>query len=470
MARVCPSCGYRNFANVDTCRKCNKKLPAMCPECSTPISPGANFCIVCGKIFDEKKVDTTAYKTSSISKALIEEKKRLEEQTKPHARHEAKVCPSCIRPISKEARFCIYCGYLFLEPESIIDMEQEREELGEDKTKIPKPQPLTVKAVRPMEDTVVMKKAAMPPPTVAEAKDKKIAKPVSKPTPPAKPLAPLPGKIETKTQVGIKAPPSKEAAKVIELAKPIPAAPVKEEKIVFEMEPKKAPDIVAAKPYEMQKIKVIPEAKPTLKEMIKIPSGPFLFGSGRIEKELKEFYIDRTPVTCEQYKKFVEATNYPPPPDWLGDRYFSGKADHPVTNVSIEDAKAYALWAKKRLPTASEWEKAARGVDGREYPWGNEFDASKANTIESGNGITVSVFAHPEGASAYGCLDMTGNVNEWVENDLKKDRDEQEKFIYKGGSFLDIKELAKTFINFKCSDPTTRAPNLGFRCAADAID
>ncbi|MCD6506586.1 SUMF1/EgtB/PvdO family nonheme iron enzyme [Candidatus Poribacteria bacterium] len=112
--------------------------------------------------------------------------------------------------------------------------------------------------------------------------------------------------------------------------------------------------------------------------------------------------MDEYEVTNSQYQRFVDETGYPPPPHWKDGRYPVGQGDFPVVNVSYEDAKAYALWAGKRLPTAAEWERAAFGSvdEGRnEWPWGKTWNGLKANFVTS-KGINLrSVFAFPNDAS-----------------------------------------------------------------------
>ena len=122
---------------------------------------------------------------------------------------------------------------------------------------------------------------------------------------------------------------------------------------------------------------------------------------------LPAFYIDRTEVTNAEYAAFCKATGYK-----LPDKFSEGKPDYPVVNVTIVDAHAFASWAGKRLPNSKEWEKAARGEDGRLYPWGDQPDMSKAN-INSNGPRPVTDFA--SGASPYGALQMVGNVWEFVE-------------------------------------------------------
>lgn len=163
-----------------------------------------------------------------------------------------------------------------------------------------------------------------------------------------------------------------------------------------------------------------------LETMVQVPAGEFTRGSEDGEEDerpvrklfLDTFYIDRLEVTNAQYKTFCDAANflYPENPYWDED-YFHQSPNHPVLNVTYDQAAAYCRWAGKRLPTEAEWEKAARGTDGRRYPWGDEWDASRANMTGEKNDPylrAAPVGSFPQGASPYGVLDITGNVWEWV--------------------------------------------------------
>jgi len=130
---------------------------------------------------------------------------------------------------------------------------------------------------------------------------------------------------------------------------------------------------------------------------------------------LDAFWVYKNDVTVAQYRKYCDATGkeMPPAPGW------GWKDDHPVVNVTWDEAKAYCDWAGVALPTEAQWEKAARGTDGRKYPWGKGWDPRKLQCSKKNGGDAVStapVGSFPAGASPYGCLDMAGNVLQWCED------------------------------------------------------
>lgn len=160
---------------------------------------------------------------------------------------------------------------------------------------------------------------------------------------------------------------------------------------------------------------------------VQIPAGKFLMGTNlesanAIDRpqhtvDLPAYRMDKYLVTNAQYARFVAATGHRPPLDWKDGKIPQGALLHPVTMVNWHDAAAYAKWAGKRLPTEAEWEKAARGADGRRWPWGNTMDPSRLNTYYNvGSATDVSVYA--TGVSPYGIFDMAGNVDEWVADDF----------------------------------------------------
>jgi serine/threonine-protein kinase len=204
-------------------------------------------------------------------------------------------------------------------------------------------------------------------------------------------------------------------------------------------------------------------------DMVLIAGGPFLYGEERSASEIPyDYYIDRVPVTNADYKRYLDSLSdlerpAREPDEWRGGTFPQGKADHPVTGINSEDAMAYAAWASKRLPTEQEWEKAARGTDGRTYPWGEGLDPKRCNVSESGIADTTPVGSFPQGASPYGCLDMAGNVWEWCETWYQ----EGVYRIIRGGSHDESGEVAycarrKSFM------PDLRNYDIGFRCAKNA--
>ena len=194
-------------------------------------------------------------------------------------------------------------------------------------------------------------------------------------------------------------------------------------------------------------------------------------------KQKTAYEIDLYDVTNAHYKQFVDATGRRPPSHWRGNEYLSGKANHPVTFVSWGDADAYCRWDGKRLPTEAEWEKAARGTDGRVFPWGNQFEAKRANVPPLGLKETTPVDAFPEGRSPYGLYDMSGNVFQWTSdwflpypgNAVPHPNYGEKLKVLRGGSFFDCSYYRcglsfQTFNRISLA-PTTRAISAGFRCA-----
>jgi len=219
------------------------------------------------------------------------------------------------------------------------------------------------------------------------------------------------------------------------------------------------------------------------KEMRLVPAGPFLMGDDggpqderpRHRVNLPAYWMDTYPVTNAEYARFVAETGYRAPCHWPESAYPLDKADHPVVNVSWEDAQAYAAWAGKRLPTEAEWEKAARGTDGRVWPWGNTFEPARCNTREAGTGSTTPVDAYaPQGSSPYGLADMAGNVWEWTSDwyraypgsSYASDNFGEQYKVLRGGSWsynsTSARCAARTF-----DSPSFFCDSYGFRCVVD---
>jgi formylglycine-generating enzyme required for sulfatase activity len=236
-------------------------------------------------------------------------------------------------------------------------------------------------------------------------------------------------------------------------------------------------------------------------EMVHVPGGSFLMGSDsglgderpQHSLSLAAFSIDRTPVTNTQFARFmsvlgIQAPNGQPWYDvddgdarirrrdgkWEVDQGFE---NHPVAEVSWYGAVAYCAWLTKRLPTEAEWEKAARGTDGRKYPWGNEApDRSRAH-FAAGWNDTRSVGSFPNGASPYGVLDMAGNGWEWVSSlylpypynprDGREDMNRSDVRGTRGGGHdSSAEELTTTQRGRSVSrNPRSGHHNIGFRCA-----
>jgi len=206
-------------------------------------------------------------------------------------------------------------------------------------------------------------------------------------------------------------------------------------------------------------------------EMVLIPEGKFLRGVGEGSSEktfLKVFWIDKHEVTNAQYARFMQEIGHRKPAYWEDPAF--NQPSQPVVGVSWEDAISYARWAGKRLPSEVEWEKAARGVDGRIYPWGNAWGPDRCNSWGGQDGFEgpAPVGSFPSGASPYGVMDMAGNVWEWVADEPNHDAsaDVQSVRIGRGGSWANPPEGVKVISQAK-GDTNLTDCIIGFRCALD---
>lgn len=237
-------------------------------------------------------------------------------------------------------------------------------------------------------------------------------------------------------------------------------------------------------------------------DMIEIKGGTYVLGSERGNHDerpvrkvvVPSFWIDKHEITCAQYQRFLEDVrkhghrwcheNEPQHKDhtpyhtyawalkfsWVGGQPPRGMADYPVVLTDWYDAYAYARWAGKRLPSEDEWEVAARGGDGREYPWGNTFSLEKCNIGDQ----PVAVGTFPGGASPWGVLDLAGNVAEWTSTAYEPQALDSKEFtgrfglpIIKGGSWDDNSKTCRSPARDVRRSPAYRSTTVGFRCVSE---
>jgi sulfatase modifying factor 1 len=228
-------------------------------------------------------------------------------------------------------------------------------------------------------------------------------------------------------------------------------------------------------------------------EMVYVPGSAFSMGDpdqtdNPVHKvTLRGYYIYNTVVTVGQYETFCNATGrqMPPEPDNSRGSHFNPgwqKKDHPIVNESWDDAQAYCKWAGVRLPTEAEWEMAARGTDGRRFPWGNTFDESNlwSSKAEGGDAAgTAPVGSFPSGASPCGALDMAGNVWQWCSDFYDADFTKKANLTnptgprsgtthtLRGGSWIGVNPDYFRVSNRRPNLPTVRAEDNGFRCVSE---
>jgi cytochrome c-type biogenesis protein len=246
-------------------------------------------------------------------------------------------------------------------------------------------------------------------------------------------------------------------------------------------------------------------------DMVRIPAGPFLFGSDQKDTAaealsagipkpwyadegpqqkifLKDFYIDRYEVTHRRYKIFIDAVGAVPPPDWQNKTYPENRADYPVVWISWYDAENFCNWAGKQLPNEKQWEKTARGGEGFEYPWGNEFHANHANLPDKpgSKNALAAVGSFQKGATPLGVHDLIGNAWEWTRDDYAPYKDSAYQStdygtglkVVRGLSAMDIghfpgpmyQSVLRRFARSgfrQAVTPDKGAMDIGFRCAAE---
>lgn len=200
------------------------------------------------------------------------------------------------------------------------------------------------------------------------------------------------------------------------------------------------------------------------REMVLVPAGEFAYGPEQRTVNSPAFYIDRYPVTNGDYQVFLSATQRPMPAQWPDGVLPQGKARHPVVNLTYSEALSYAEWAGKRLPTEDEWEKAARGTDGRLWPWGHHFDPSLCNqmwrlSLAQRDTTVVGSFS-PGGDSVFGVSDV-GHLWEWTSSWYELGFCK----VVRGGPWRDVQD-PPLVVNRSYEDD--RAPDVGFRCACAA--
>jgi len=236
------------------------------------------------------------------------------------------------------------------------------------------------------------------------------------------------------------------------------------------------------------------------KEMVLVTAGEFIMGTNKVDSDnshlkmgtvkplfldqhpirkisLDSYYIDKYEVTNEEYKLFLDSSGYDElPGHWENGTFLDGKNRHPVTHVTWREALTYALWAQKMLPTEAQWEKAARGEDGRMFPWGNIYEKGKGNIDIDGAKKLMKVGSYPNDISPYNIYDLAGNVMEWTMDwylaypgsTYESPRYGKKLKVLRGNGFQKsghyfLEAYHYSFTRTE-SDPNDYFENVGFRC------
>jgi len=430
MNRKCPQCAAINFPSATKCRRCGKEFDPVCPECGHDLPPVASFCSNCGKILKDDHVNVNDYKTKSLRSRTFEEERRVLQIDTPKANTIPKPqlsaahgyrytrCPECWEKITKESTFCPRCGASFKASDAILTPAVD-------------------------EQLLKLRQAPPPPPPVLEVVEKQEeveAKAIEEPA------------------LSREAPPPSEAVERIDEALP---DHIEEEELLTPQEllrrlPKKQPDPLSVG-----------------MEIIKVPGGyypdPFHPGAQFL---VRDFYLAAKPVTYAQYRKFLDATGYPAPMDWLEGKPLEGKDDHPVVLVSVLEAFLFCRWLGLRLPTMIEWIIASAGLKNQKFPWGlGEMPQQSAKALKNRQ-TTFPVGILRDLRGPFGHDDLVGNVRQWVfspgngSQALLPGLPPGEVGLG-GASYLDPFYLAAHGRVYRVQDPHLTDFIIGFRCAFD---
>ncbi len=516
---ACPECGAIRYKDAKFCAKCGSTFSddstgettenlsekgakrhalSKCPECLRSIDAEAKFCIFCGQVFEKAKQDenedgagiideldldsgSQTVDPPSEAEMLRPDSKVKAATAEPDSDSPGKLRPMPPRPKLTETRPMHRPQSPLRKMPTIADdkiQAEKPEEPRQPEAKVP-PRPMqnnssiSYRTLFEEEPDKVMKTAMdrfdqgkkekesdrfppRPMPSIGVTPSPTPKLPARHATlPPVSPMTPDQPSVAPREDVGLR--------DVGMMGAPAPNQGLGKQVETIEKTPVvSGAEVLPPKPMHKPLNEIIftnSVPKETLIEkMVPVSGGEFLFGAEGNKQEIAAFYMDMYPVTNELYRQFVESAGVEPPPDWLEGRYIHGTGDYPVTMVSFAEAEAYARWAGKRLPTDKEWERAARGPSGSIYPWGNEFDSSKAH-FDSEYGCFKAVDTHPDGQSAEGCVDMMGNANEWIvlNHDTKTP-------VLRGGSYMEDSRYFKAYTRLLAED-RARCPFIGFRCA-----
>lgn len=438
MSHKCISCGLVNFGTATVCRRCKTPFGPRCPGCGRSLPSDATFCSGCGTIVSEDKIDVAGYKTKSQRSRSFDEERAAtavkSDESPPQGYkyeqeiHRYKRCPECWAKISREAPICTFCGT------QLTDVEPET-------ATQPTPVAAKVAAARPAQPTTAV---AAEEPAAAETK-------TEPPSIEAMKAAIAGGKRKKK---------GKTTAKKAKAKTPKPAP---EPEIEPEPEPEPEPALPPREIIPFEKTDLVLELLPVEGGRVRVRA------NGDTEVAVDSFVLGAQPVTCREYKVFLDATGHPAPGDWLDDEYLPGKAEHPVALVSFFDSWLFCQWAGVRLPTMAEWAAAFSGADDRRFPWGDTPDDAEPRTS------TYVIGSRPGREGPFGHRDLTGNVRQWVfspdkkvdEIALRNSDVPQGRFGIAGASYFDpliVGEHGQTNVQ---RNPNLRDYAIGFRYAAD---